>query len=88
VEDPNDNLAEQTVLEQTASTRLLTTAEKYRRTELRKALLLWITNGGKEPRWADYPDASQSYLAWLRLSVAERQLCGEASRPPQRFRLL
>ena len=62
--DPNANLAEQSRLLQAESRH-----DKQRRAELRRALQEWLARGGYAPTWADYPDATKAYRAWVRNSA-------------------
>jgi len=61
--DPNANLREQEVL-----LARYTVADRRRLRELRKALATWLTNGGFDPQWAEYPHAAR-YFKQLRLYV-------------------
>jgi hypothetical protein len=67
--DPNANLAEQD--------RLLTAesnTDKRRRSELRRALLGWLTSGGFAPDWKKYPDATAAYRTWVKQSAKFQDL--------------
>ena len=57
--DPNENLSEQASLLGDIEGN-----DKLRRAELRRALLDWISNGGFEPNWKEYPEASKAFRQW------------------------
>lgn len=59
--DPNANLAEQASLLGATSSH-----DKQRRSELRRALSLWLARGGFAPDWSKHPQAAKEFRAWQR----------------------
>ena len=62
--DPNANLMEQNTL-----LDALSNLDKQRRSELRRALQWWISQGGYAPDWSAYPAAAKAYRAWVRAAA-------------------
>ena len=62
--DPNANLAHQAIL--LAKGEALTVTQRRELAEYRRALLGWLSAGGFQPDWQQFPDAAKAYKAWVR----------------------
>lgn len=68
--DPNANLREQAeLLLPTWQVSDLSTYDRRRLSELRRALQAWLSSGGFAPDSKAYPDAWKLYLVWVRKSA-------------------